>query len=323
MPIAGLVSVTGMTMDELADAFQLYQEHREDKRQAIFKGLLWLAAQSSPLQPIDAKLVSFANLPENFDREQTFSLYIYTLALVFGVDAREFWPATQSGATKGEAEVQAQKAKGKGFGQMLSAIERALNWSVLPDGIEFAFDRRNDDDDLAREIWRGQAIKNVRSLWEPAPATGAGIVTMEEARKMLVELQAAPDWLAPEERVTMHSLDRLLPTGESPTPDGPEERPPTPAQPRQPGRQSEDEKVAQAVQKARLDRGEDLVAVRQNGDTYTLWTPRRVFTMPIFKEAAQARRDAAIAHLQAAGLIMTDGEVYAEDDGVQRSMSAA
>ena len=66
---------------------------RESKEQVTFKGLLWLAAQGSPINPIDAKLTSFASLPEGFDKEKTITLYVYTLSLDFGVDVREFWPS--------------------------------------------------------------------------------------------------------------------------------------------------------------------------------------------------------------------------------------
>lgn len=301
LPMPGVVAITGLTMDEVAAAFKLYDAARQSKEQQIFKNLLWFAAQASALQPIKVEFVPFAGLPENFDREQTISLYIYTLALVFGVDAREFWPATQSGATKGEAEVQAQKAKGKGFGQMLTAIERAINWYVLPRDVEFAFDRRNDDDDLAREILRGQVIKNVRQLWEPAGGGGfgsfgsfgakpadpnaaptpvepaekpEGIISTEEARRLLVELDAMPDWLAPTPDETLYSMDRA-------------------------------EDQAGAAKAARLTDGAELCAVDSRGDLHVLYTPTTVHTMPVeLLPWRKAQKDAAIAHLQAAGLLI-------------------
>lgn len=278
MPLPGLVAITGMTMDELAQAFALYDAHRQSNQQAVFKGLLWLAAQTNPLQAIKAELVSFAGLPENFDREQTVSLYIYTLSLDFGVDAREFWPATQSGATKGEAEVQAQKAKGKGFGQMLSSMERALNWGVLPQDIEFAFDRRNDDDDLAREILRGQMIDNVRKLWEPAMGGAEGLVNTDEARKLLVAMQALPQWVQPSDDVTLHSLDKDL-----------------------------DSMMNQKAEKAHLQPGEDLVAVNSKGETVTVWSSKRTYVLPVRQFDTQ-RAQAALAHLQAAGLLINGAD---------------
>ena len=304
MPMPGLVTITGMTMDEVSEAFKLYEAHRQSHNQAIFKGLLWLAATSSTLQPIKAELVSFANLPENFNREETISLYIYTLALDFGVDAREFWPATQSGATKGEAEVQAQKAKGKGFGQMLTALERCINWHVLPSDVEFAFDRRNDDDDLAREILRGQMIDNVRKLWEPAQGMTEGMITTEEARRLLVNLQALPQWLDPQPDATLHSMDKTMPDAEPSEPPHPEpiaQPAPTP----QPAKSEDNVKLAQKAARLGLGRNEDLIAVHADGSDEVLWTSRRTFVLPV-RKLSDDRIQAALGHLQATGLLLTE-----------------
>lgn len=255
MPIPGIVSITGMTQAEVKAAFKLYEEMRKSKRQVTFKGLLWLAAQSSPINPISVNFTPFANLPESFDREQVLTHYVYTLALDFGVDVREFWPASQTGATKAEAEIQAQKAKGKGFGRMLSVVERAINWQVLPEGLEFAFDQKDSEDDLLREKVRAAAIANVRKLWEPSPL-GEGIISTAEARRWLVELEAAPAWLAGTDESRAYGSENM-----------PEDEMETP------GAALENEVLAGMVEKARLQPGEDLVAINRAGDMVTLWRP--------------------------------------------------
>jgi hypothetical protein len=265
MPLPGLISITGLTMPELQEAFKLYEAKRLSKEQVTFKGLLWLASQMSPLNPIDAKLLSFASLPEGFDKEQTITLYVYTLALDFGVDVREFWPASQTGATKAEAEVQAQKAKGKGFGRILMSVERAINWNVLPPGLEFAFDQKDSEDDLMREAIREKVITNVRKMWEPPvgglvtqdPSTGeeyAGLISRTEARRLLVEAQVVPEWLAPTEDVTLEgaaNVDKAV-----------------------------DRRIAEKAARADLDPGEDLVAINAQGDVVTLWSAR-YYSLPV------------------------------------------
>jgi hypothetical protein len=259
MPMPGLVTVSGMLMSELAEAFKLYDAKRDDKQQVHFKQLLWLASAGA-LQNIDAKLISFADLPENFDREQTVSLYVYTLALDFGVDAREFWPATQSGATKGEAEVQAQKAKGKGFGRMLTNMERALNWNVMPADVAFGFDRQDDDADLAQAILHGQLGKNVRLLWEPAASTGQGILATEEARRLLVEQGALPAWIAPTPDVILYgnSRDEGLKAFE----------------------RVKMQRWASKAAGANLGPGEDYVRISAQGEYEVLWTSATTYAVP-------------------------------------------
>jgi hypothetical protein len=262
MPMPGLVSVTGMTMDELEAAFALYDAKRKSKEQLVFKDVLWLAAQGSALNPVGVNLTSFASLPQGFDKEKTITLYVYTLARDFGVDVREFWPASQTGATKAEAEVQAQKAKGKGFGRMISSVERALNWNVLPEGVEFAFNNKDSEDDLLRENIRGRAVETVRRLWEPAMG-GTGIISTDEARRWLVELQAAPEWL--------WANGDVIVDGAAPLADEEAEMPRSLLAAAD---QITDARIAEKARRAGLDRGEDLVAINLAGDVTTLWSSR-------------------------------------------------
>lgn len=269
MPIPGIAAITGMTSAEVKAAFNLYEQKRAAKEQVTFKGVLWLAAQSSPINPIDVKLTSFASLPEGFDKRTTIELYVYTLALDFGVDVREFWPASQTGATKAEAEVQAEKAKGKGFGRMLSSVERALNWDVLPEGLEFAFDQKDSTDDLLRETIREKVIANISAL------AGGQIVSIEEARRWLVELEMAPEWLAETDLATVHGNANV---GDE-DPDVVEQ--PDPVEAEVPAKTPPvvDQAVAAKAARARLGPGEDFVAVNGAGDLVTLWSSRRVFAV--------------------------------------------
>ncbi len=248
LPPKGIVAITGMTMPEVESAFRLYEAKRKSKDQTVFKGLLWLAAQAGPLQNIDVKLTPFATLPDHFDKEQAITLYVFTLALDFGVDVREFWPASQAGATKAEAEIQAQKAKGKGFGRLISSVERSINWDVLPPGLEFKFDHADSEDDLLREMIRARIIENVRKLWEPHPVAQEGLITREEARRLLRELRAVPDWLAESDEVTAIGIENAI--------------------------EAENKEFERLIQKAALEPGEDLVAINRHGDVVTLRSSR-------------------------------------------------
>ncbi len=269
MPLPGIVTVTGITQDEIIAAKRLYDAQREAKEQTTFKSILWLASQTSPLNPIDVKLTSFAGLPDGFNKEQTITLYVYTLALDFGVDVREFWPASQTGATKAEAEIQAQKAKGKGLGRLISSVELAINWQILPDGLEFQFDQQDSEDDLLRETVCEKVVNNVRRLWEPA-ALDAGIISTEEARRWLVERGMAPAWLAPSGTVSLHSTEELA--GETTKALG----------------SLVDKAVAGKVARASLVPGEDLVTINRTGDLITLWSPRTMFAVPNWPVSAEA-----------------------------------
>lgn len=305
MPLPGLMTVTGMTMDEIKEAFALYQATRESNRQVVFKNLLWLAAQGSSLNPINANLVSFASLPEGFNREQVVTLYIYTLALDFGVDVREFWPASQTGATKAEAEVQAEKAKGKGFGRMLASIERALNWDVLPQGLEFKFSLKDSGDDLLRATVHEKLIGNVRRLWEPpqgaamaaartatgditggmpmgagllqganAPAGDQSVVALEPTEMRDSFGDTFQGLIGTREARRLLVEAGVLPDWMSQTDEVTARGSENDTENEVPTDQGQ---IAQKAAQAGLKPGEDFVVMTRSGDVMTLWSPRKIF----------------------------------------------
>lgn len=97
-------------------------------------------------------LLDLASLPDGYDSQTETTLYMYSLALAFGMDAREIWPATASGATKADASIQHLKAQTKGWGDLISTIEHAFNWNVFPEGTELEF----EDQDGEREQQEAQ-----------------------------------------------------------------------------------------------------------------------------------------------------------------------
>ena len=238
LPPQGVVAITGMTLDEVNTAFDLYEQKNASREKTTFKGVLWLASQASPHQPIDVKVTPFANLPAHLNRTEMVTQYINILALTFGVDSREFWPVSQGPLGTGkEAEIQAQKAKGKGFGKLVAAQERAINWDVLPQGVQFAYDLKDSEDDLLRETIREKAFGNLRKLWEPSLA-GEGLLTTEEARRLLVEEGLLPEWVSA-------TYGNQVSEG-----------------------------IAEKAARAGLDRGEDLVVMNRAGEVFALWSSR-------------------------------------------------
>jgi hypothetical protein len=107
---------------------------------------------------------------------------VYALSLGFGVDAREFWPATAAGATKADAAIQHLKARGKGIGDLIQTIERALNWWVIGEnaGVEFKFDYTDDEQD--REVADLQQVR-ITNLTQMVTT---GIITSQEARSLAI-----------------------------------------------------------------------------------------------------------------------------------------
>jgi len=218
LPPNAVATITGMTMSQVETAMNMHKQARLSKDMKTYPGILWFVAQKLPFggkqQPVDVKLTPFSSLPEYFDKATTIQLFAKTLAITFGVDVAEFWQIETHGATKAQATIQAQKAKGKGVGLLMSQIEREINRKVLPNGVNMHFDVQDDEDDLLKAEVRGAKIENVRSLYWPKAATGGAegmmlepLITREEARWLL-----ARDGILPKELIEGLGVKPLEPT---------------------------------------------------------------------------------------------------------------
>lgn len=148
LPPEGVASVTGLTIDEFNDAMALWKAARTQDNSLTFPQVLWLIG-SQPNTEVKVTMTGFSQLPESFNRDSVVNHYVSTLALTFGVDAREFWPIS-SGAlgTASESRIQHMKAKGKGPGEFLSLVERRLN-AELPDDASFKFSSQDSEESMA------------------------------------------------------------------------------------------------------------------------------------------------------------------------------
>lgn len=137
----------GVTRDQLAGALQANEEDAVNAGWVIYKGIPILAAPGMQAgTDIDLILKDLASIPDGFEFESDVTLYAYILAWAFGTDAREFWPATASGATKGDATVQNMKSRGKGIGFLIQTLEWMWR-QCLPEVVTFEYDYSDDEQD--------------------------------------------------------------------------------------------------------------------------------------------------------------------------------
>lgn len=204
LPPEGVAAITGLTMDEFQDALVLWQAARKKAGSLTFPQVLWLIG-SQPNAQVTIDFVGFSQVPESFDRKIVVNQYVNTLALDFGVDAREFWPVS-SGAlgTAAETEVQHMKARGKGPGEYITITERELN-AELPNGVEFKYDTQDIEED--------QQSAAVAKAWIEAflPLTTAGgateeIISKDLLMRLLADKGVIPDWMVQDDRVVADDL---------------------------------------------------------------------------------------------------------------------
>lgn len=147
----------------------------------------------------DAKLIPFKDLWMNFDEKDFWDVAIDLTAMAFGADRQEIAPLATSGLGGGkEGSVLSQKVRGKGFGRVLSTIERQINL-LLPSSCTFKFDFQDDEQDQQQANLRNTKISTILSLANARsadPLTGLGatepIITRDEARQLIA--REVPEW---------------------------------------------------------------------------------------------------------------------------------
>lgn len=232
LPPEGVAAVSGLTMDEFQDALAIWKAAREKNNSLTFPQVLWLIA-SQPGASVNVDFVGFSQMPESFNREIVVQQYINTLALDFGVDAREFWPISSGTlGTASESEVQHMKAKGKGPGEFVSIVERKLN-AEMPEGVDFSFDTQDiAEDQQAAETAKtwieallplvtggspggpkmGETEKPTGGNGEPAldaagpvsePGGQESIISKQEFLRLLADRGVLPNYIVGDSRVVV------------------------------------------------------------------------------------------------------------------------
>lgn len=146
----------GFTPKQFKQVMDVNEQQAENSNFTIYNEIPFLI---STTQEAKLGLLDLASLPDGFQYKEEIDIYVYILALCFGTDAREFWPATASGATKADASVQHLKAQGKGIADIIKMIETAINWQIMPanGSAEFEYDFTDDEQDKA--VAEGQTVK--------------------------------------------------------------------------------------------------------------------------------------------------------------------
>lgn len=159
-----LGAISGVSAGQVKKALQNHQDNADSKGYVVYNDIPFLIDPSTEgKNDIKILLQDLASIPDGFNFRNDADLYAYILAFCWGVDAREFWPATQSGATKADATVQNMKARGRGIGNRIQTTEWMLR-AALPEVVEFEFDFSDDDQDEAQARIQGMRLNNLSTL---------------------------------------------------------------------------------------------------------------------------------------------------------------
>lgn len=140
-----LIPQGGLDPEDIARALNIAESSMDDQGLSRYSKLVVTGDQSMP--EADIKVIELSTLPDGFDEQTSVTLGMATIALAFGVDARELFPAMTAGATRADALLQHLKQRGKGIGQILQQTEMAIGQKVLPPYMKMVFDYQDDAQD--------------------------------------------------------------------------------------------------------------------------------------------------------------------------------
>jgi hypothetical protein len=187
LPEAGLLIFNNILPQQWDDARADYARERRRLGQELWTNVMSFFSLD-PAAQASAELISFSSLPDAFNESEATELYVNIVALAFGVDVREFWPMSAGPlGTGAETTVQAQKAKGKGIGDIISTIERAINWKILPPSIEFEFDAQDDEEDELRAKIEDLKVSSIVKMAGVKDSDGSNVIQANEIRQMLAD----------------------------------------------------------------------------------------------------------------------------------------
>lgn len=140
-----LITKGGLDPMDLVFAFQKAEEGAT--RAGLRRYAKVVIGGSATLPDADVEQIPLSELPDGFDEQSNTIFGMATIALALGMDARELFPAMQSGATRADALIQHLKQRGKGPGQIMQSIDQQLNSKYLPPHLKHVFDEQDDAED--------------------------------------------------------------------------------------------------------------------------------------------------------------------------------
>src|SRR3990170_1014330 len=146
----------GLDPQDITNAFRIAENAMDSAGLARYSKVVVTGSQTLP--EADLKVIELSQLPDGFNEETSITLGMATIALAFGVDARELFPAMSAGATRADALLAHLKQRGKAPGQIIQTVEQLFDHKYLPPQLMFEFDFQDDAQD--RQV---ADIRHVRS----------------------------------------------------------------------------------------------------------------------------------------------------------------
>ena len=140
-----LLTKGGLDPNDVALAFETAESKMDAQGLSRYSKVVMTG--SSTIMDADIKEINLSSMPDGFDEYNSTTLGIAAIALGFGVDARELFPALGGGATRADAMLAHLKQRGKSPGQIIDLTEKLFNQKFLPPHLKLTFDFQDDAQD--------------------------------------------------------------------------------------------------------------------------------------------------------------------------------
>jgi len=173
--------VKGLTNTQIQDALASY-EQANNQRGFLRYVVPLIVASVDPKADIGHDTLELASMPDNFEYTEWFKTYIGILAMGFLEDYQTFAPLPGGNlGTSTQSQVLHLKARGKGPALFMKLISEALNFEVLPEGVEFFWDEQDYEEDKAKA-----EARQLRAQTRAAQIASQEL-TVEAARQIAVD----------------------------------------------------------------------------------------------------------------------------------------
>lgn len=156
LPPPGLVIFNNVKADNVEQAMKTFEAERRSDGQQVFRAPLKMEGLK-PNEPVSVTFVPLASVPQDFDYEKYMRVHVNLVALGIQVDPQDIWPLTGTALGTGQqTKILASKASGKGYGYMLTRLERTWN-TTMPRPVEWKYKAQNAEQDKAQaeiaQVW--------------------------------------------------------------------------------------------------------------------------------------------------------------------------
>jgi hypothetical protein len=175
-----LVTGGGLDPEDVSESFRIVESIEDSQALSRYSKIAVVGDSSLP----DAKLelMDLSGLPDGFNERDNVELGMAVISMALGMDARELFPALESGATRADALIQHLKQRGKGPGQIIQMTELMFGSKYLPPHLKMIFDFQDDEEDR-----QSAETKEIRARrW--ATAIKSGSMDDHTSRAQMVEV---------------------------------------------------------------------------------------------------------------------------------------